>query len=100
MSNTTITPTIGAATLSGVALAMGLGIAPGMPTLNFTGNSSAMSPTTAQQASTDSGTSLTVSWLGLQNGFVGTATTPRIYSQTSIQVSGTFGSGGSVSIQG
>lgn len=101
MSNTSIVPTIGSATLSGVAGSMGLAIAPlNAPTLYLVGNTTNMSPVTASILIYEAGAVAEVTWSPITNGAIGTMSRARIYSEISIQVSGVFGSGGSVKIEG
>jgi hypothetical protein len=100
VSNTTISPSAGSASLAGAALFMGLALAPGGASLALNPSSPPISPVSPQAASTDAGGSLTATWTGLQNGFIGAPTPARLSKAAAIQVTGTFGSGGSIKIQG
>jgi hypothetical protein len=88
MSNTTITPLVGAASLAGVAPTLGGDIGP--------------SPTISPTQQGDGGQGVVYTWAGLLNGSAGNPPNPRgaPYSSAFFIASGTFGSGGSVQIEG
>jgi hypothetical protein len=96
MANTTITPTIGANTLAGVAGAMGLALAPAQAIATATG----VAPSLTAANTLNPGTGLPVSWSGLAAGAAGAATPPMAWRQAKFQVSGVFGAAGSLLIQG
>jgi hypothetical protein len=100
VSNTSISPSAGSASLAGIALSMGLALAPGGASLALNSYSPPISPVAPQAATTDAGESLTATWTGLQNGFIGAPTPSRLSKAAAIQVTGVFGSGGSIKIQG
>jgi hypothetical protein len=100
VSNVTITPSAATSTIAGVALSMGLALAPGGASLALNPSSPPVSPVSPQAATTDSGESLTATWSGLQNGFIGAPTPARLSKAAAIQVTGTFGSGGSIKVEG
>jgi len=83
MSNTTLTPTVGAVALAGVA--------------------ALFSPLTIQPTSNGpevQGRQQTFTWSGLSAGSVGAATPNLSWRRASFQVSGVFGSGGTLQLQG
>jgi hypothetical protein len=98
--NTTISPSVGSIAMAGVALTLGLVLAPGGASVGLAGAAPPISPVAAVITILESGEVAEVSWSGLLNGFIGTPSRPRVYDNISIQVSGTGGSGGSVKIQG
>lgn len=96
MSNTTITPTIGAVAAAGVALAMGLAIAPVSADPALAG----LAPTaTAVAPVPPAFNGLPLSWLALGQGTAGAAFGPIGFTQVRLTVSGAFGAEGAVLIQ-
>jgi hypothetical protein len=79
---------------------MGFTLSPSTGALNLIGLVPAMSPASVQAVTADAGQSLTVTWSGLLNGFVGTPSPARLYSRATIQVTGILGSGASIGILG
>jgi hypothetical protein len=96
LSNTTITPSIGAATLAGVAAAMALGLTPGQGRAAVTGN--APTPTAVNPVMPGEG--LPVSWTGLGQGAAGNSAPIRAWRQAKFTVSGTFNSYANLVVQG
>ena len=95
MSNTTISPTVAAAALAGVAGAMGLGVAP-------VGGAAALpgvAPTATAVSPVIPRGGLPVSWAGLGAGAVGAAA-PGGWRQARLTVAGSFGTGASLVLQG
>jgi hypothetical protein len=91
MSNTGITPTVGAAALAGVAAVLGLGISP----LGAAVKAAGVAPVVAGGAGVGVGA---VAW-SLGAGAVGAAT-PAGWRQARLTVSGVLGTGASVIVQG
>lgn len=96
MSNTSITPTVAALTATGVALAMGLAIAPFQAGGTIAGNSAtatAVSPTMPAFGGRP------LSSLALGAGVTGAACGPTPFSQVRLTASGVFGAYGAALIQ-
>jgi len=81
MSNTTITPTVGAITLAGVAPTPAQAYVPG-------------------QVNEGQGAQMTLQWNALPNGGAGQPSLVAQWRSAFFQVTGTFGSGGSVQMEG
>jgi len=94
MSNTTITPTVGAATLAGVAATLGLAVAPVGAAATIAGVAPTLTDANVAPAGFPS------SWSGLGAGAVGGAVGPLPWQQIRVQVAGTFGSGAALVVQG
>lgn len=97
---TVITPTVGSATLAGVASAITkptvTGMTPTVGSMTFAGVASTLAQAIGSVTSADGGLSV---WGGIANGQVGTFA-PFRSGKVSLQVIGTFGSGGSIKLQG
>lgn len=97
---TVITPTVGAVTLAGVASTVAKPTVTAMvPTVGATtlaGVASTLAQAVGVVTSPDGGLSV---WTGIANGQLGTGVNFRA-NKGSFQVSGTFGSGGSIKLQG
>ena len=97
MSNTTLTPTVAAAALAGVAGAMGLGVAP-------VGGAAALpgvAPTATSVTPVIPRGGLPVSWSALGQGAAGSSIGPISWSQVRLKApTGTYGSGGNLLVQG
>lgn len=97
MSNTTITPTVGAATAAGVAAALGLAL---QSPAQAQGALVGVAPTVTATGAVNPPNGLPVSWSGLRQNSVGAAAPPSAWVQARFAVSGVFGSYGSLQIQG
>jgi len=95
LSNTTITPTVGAATLAGVALAMGLGISPPQNLVAVGG----VAPTLAGTAGAPAFGGQPLSWSALKAGAAGASASVGAFAQARLLASGAFGSYGAALIQ-
>jgi hypothetical protein len=98
MSNTTITPTAGAAALAGVAAALltPLLLVPGQGQLAVAG----VAPTATSVSPAVPPDGLPVSWRSLGQGAAGAASPLRAWRQAKLIVSGTFNSYANLVIQG
>lgn len=97
MSNTSISPSVGAVTAAGVALAMGLGIAPVQAEAAIGGL--AATATAVSPAAPAFG-GLPLSWSALGANAAGASVGPFALRQARLTASGVFGSFGAVLIQG
>ena len=95
-----ITPTVGSITLAGVASTVAkptvTAMTPTVGAVTFAGVASTLAQAIGQVMSADGGLSV---WTGIGNGQVGTYA-PFRSNKVSLQVTGTFGSGGSIKLQG
>lgn len=96
MSNTTITPTIGAVTAAGVALAMGLALAPVQAEAALAGLAAAA---TAVSPAAPAFGGLPLSWSALGANAAGASVGPFSLRQARFTAGGVFGSFGAVLIQ-
>lgn len=95
MSNTTISPSVAGLTAAGVALAMGLAIAPVQSEAAIAGIGAT---TTAASSAAPAFNGMPVSW-ALKAGGAGPAVGPLAFRQVRLTASGTWGSFGSALIQ-
>lgn len=100
---TVITPSVGAATLAGVASTISkptvTGMTPSAGATTLAGVASTVSQQIGVVATLDGLEQGLAVWTGIGNGQVGTLV-PFRSGKVSLQVTGTFGSGGSIKLQG
>lgn len=91
MSDTPLSPSVGATTLVGVAVTRGFGIAP----IGAAVKAAGVAPTSSGGAA-----SPTVAWPSLAAGAVGAVFGPLAWVGARFTVSGSFGTGGALVVQG
>jgi len=104
-TSTAITPTVGSVTLAGVAPGFSkptvTAMVPTVGAVALSGVASTLAQAIGAVSNFDSVDQGIVTWSGIANGQVGTRVPPApAYGKVSLQVTGTFGSGGSIKLEG